>query len=206
MRSKLILMTATALTTLMGCAMPEQNQAQQMDHSNHSPQMQAQGGNAHNQMMHEMQVSSEQDYLTQMIPHHQEAIDSAKIMLERSDRPEMKQFAQEVIRVQSTEVQQMQKWLSEWYPGQPTQANYQPMMGDLTQLQGDALDRAFLEGMVMHHKGAVTMSQQLLSQNLVKHEPVRPFAEQIASSQQQEIQQMQAWLKEWFGASSMTHH
>jgi uncharacterized protein (DUF305 family) len=60
--------------------------------------------------------------------------------------------------------------------------------------------------MVMHHKGAVTMSQQLLSQNLVKHEPVRPFAEQIASSQQQEIQQMQAWLKDWFGASSTMHH
>lgn len=203
MRSKLFLIAAAALTGLMGCALPGQNASRPMN-SQSNPQ--AQGMHDHAQMMQDMQVNSEQDYLKKMIPHHQEAIDSAKIMLERSDRPEIKQFAQDIILVQTAEIEQMQQWLGEWYPGQPTQVNYQPMMGDLTQLQGDALDRAFLEGMVMHHMGAVMMSRQLLGENLVKHEPVRPFAERIESSQQQEIGQMQVWLKDWFGSSGMMHH
>lgn len=151
--------------------------------------------------MHEMHVDSELEYLSEMIPHHQEAIDSAKLILERSDRSEMQQFAQDIIEVQTREVNQMQQWLKEWYPGQSTSETYAPMMGDLTQLQGDDLDRAFLEGMVMHHMGAVMMSQMLLNRNLVEHQPVRPFAEAIATTQQQEISQMQTWLRNWFGVA-----
>lgn len=43
----------------------------------------------------------------------------------------------------------------------------------------------------------------VLGRNLVQHDPVRPFATQIASSQMQEIHQMQAWLQDWFGATGM---
>ncbi|MCU0567028.1 MAG: DUF305 domain-containing protein [Oculatellaceae cyanobacterium Prado106] len=158
-------------------------------------------GMHHGGMMHEMRVSSEFEYLSQMIPHHQEAIDTAKIVLARSDRPEMKAFAMDIIRVQTVEIEQMRQWLSEWYPEQDMTADYTPMMRDLENLQGNALDQAFLEDMVMHHMGAIMMSRMLLNQNLVEHEPVRPFAQQIASTQGEEIQQMQAWLKEWFGVA-----
>jgi uncharacterized protein (DUF305 family) len=156
----------------------------------------------HRGMMHEMQVNSEFEYLTQMIPHHQEAINTAKLVLAGSDRPEMKQFAEDIIQVQTAEIEQMQTWLKTWYPGQDTTATMAPMMRDLTQLKGDALDQAFLEDMVGHHMGAVMMSNHLLSRNLVKNEPVRPFAQQIATSQNQEIEQMQTWLKDWFGVTA----
>ncbi|MFM6732039.1 MAG: DUF305 domain-containing protein, partial [Microcystis panniformis] len=53
--------------------------------------------------------------------------------------------------------------------------------------------------MIKHHMGAVMMSQMLLNHNLVKHQAVRPFAENIATSQRREIQQMQTWLMAWFG-------
>lgn len=155
----------------------------------------------HGGMMQEMQVSSEFEYLTKMIPHHQEAIDTARIMAARSDRPEMKRFAQDIIRVQTNEIAQMRRWLGEWYPGRDTNVTVSPMMRDLNNLQGDALDRAFLEDMMMHHMGAVMMSQMLLNRNLVQHEPVRPFAQQIATSQRQEIGRMQTWLRNWFGAT-----
>jgi uncharacterized protein (DUF305 family) len=161
----------------------------------------------HGGMMHEMQVNSEFEYLTQMIPHHQEAIDTARLVLAGSDRPEMKRFAQDIIRVQTAEIQQMQRWLSEWYPGRNTAVAASPMMRDLNNLQGDALDRAFLEDMIMHHMGAVMMSQMLLNRNLVQHQPVRPFAQQIATSQRQEIGQMRTWLRSWFGvAGGMQGH
>jgi uncharacterized protein (DUF305 family) len=78
-----------------------------------------------------------------------------------------------------------------------------PMMGDLSQLSGDALDRAFLEGMIMHHREAVMMAHHLVNHGLVQHQPVQPFAENIARTQRQEISQMQAWLQDWFGVTSM---
>lgn len=156
----------------------------------------------HGAMMHDMQVSSEFDYLTKMIPHHQEAIDTARLVLAGSDRPEMKRFAEDIIRVQTAEIEQMQQWLKEWYPGRDTTVEVTPMMRNLNNLRGDDLDQAFLEDMVMHHMGAVMMSQMLLNRNLVDHEPVRPFAEEIATTQRQEIVQMQTWLKNWFGATA----
>lgn len=154
-------------------------------------------------MDHSMHITNELDYLSLMILHHQEAIDTAQQVLATSDRSEMQQFAQEVIEVQSAEVQQMQTWLDQWY-GEPTSTlSYNPMMRELSQLEGDELDQAFLEDMVMHHQTAVMMSQMLLHHSLVEHDAVQPFAEEIVSTQRQEIHQMQTWLQEWFGVDGM---
>ena len=82
------------------------------------------------------------------------------------------------------------------------------MMRDLTNLKGDELDRAFLEDMQMHHRGAIMMSHQLLMRNLVQHDQVKTLAENISSTQLNEINQMQAWLQSWFGATATmgNHH
>jgi len=47
-----------------------------------------------------------------MIPHHQEAIDTAQVILARTSRPEMRQFAQNIIQAQTAEIAQMKNWLS----------------------------------------------------------------------------------------------
>ncbi|OKH35874.1 hypothetical protein NIES2119_19235 [[Phormidium ambiguum] IAM M-71] len=154
-------------------------------------------------MMHSMRVENEADFLSQMIPHHEEAIATAKLLKAGTNRPEMKKFADDIIRVQSAEIQQMQQWLKQWYPNQNTKVTYHAMMRDLTNLKGDDLDRAFLEDMRMHHKGAVMMSHQLLRNNLAKHNEVSKLAEQISISQRREIHQMQSWLRSWFNASGM---
>jgi len=154
-------------------------------------------------MMHSMQVQNEFDFLTQMIPHHEEAITTAKLLKAGTNRPEMRKFADDIIRVQSAEIQQMQSWLNQWYPNQDTKVTYHPMMRDLNNLKGDALDRAFLSDMQMHHMGAVMMSNQLLGKNLAKHNEVKKLAQQISISQRQEINQMQAWLRTWFNAGGM---
>lgn len=157
----------------------------------------------HRGMMQSMQINSEFEYLSQMIPHHEEAIATARILLQRSDRPEMKQFAREIIRVQGAEIQQMQTWLKQWYPNQHNTRTYTPMMRELEQLRGTALDQAFLQDMIMHHMGAVMMSHQLLNRSLVQHDPVRPFAQNIADTQRAEIQQMRIWARNWFGGPGM---
>lgn len=161
------------------------------------------GGGMGMGMMHSMRVENEADFLTQMIPHHEEAIATAKLLKAGTNRPEMKKFADDIIRVQSAEIQQMQQWLKQWYPNQNTKVTYHAMMRDLTNLKGDDLDRAFLEDMRMHHMGAVMMSHQLLRNNLAKHKEVSKLAEQISISQRREIHQMQSWLRSWFNAGGM---
>lgn len=152
-----------------------------------------------------MAVASEFDYLTRMIPHHDEAITTAQILHRGTGRQEMRSFAASIIDTQSAEVRQMQAWLAAWYPGRDTRASYQPMMRDLTGLRGSDLDRAFLEDMIPHHMMAVMMSQQLLASGLPRHDVVVPFARNIRDTQRNEIQMMSAWLREWFGLTPRMH-
>jgi uncharacterized protein (DUF305 family) len=152
-----------------------------------------------------MAVASEFDYLTRMIPHHDEAIATARMLQQGTERQEMRGFAASIIDTQSAEVQQMKEWLAVWYPGRDTHASYEPMMRDLTGLSGSALDRAFLEDMIPHHMMAVMMSQQLLASSLPRHDTVNPFARNIRDTQRNEIQMMSAWLREWFGMAPRMH-
>jgi uncharacterized protein (DUF305 family) len=153
--------------------------------------------------MADMSVSDEFGYLIMMIPHHEEAIASARVLQAGTDRPEMRAFAQSIIDTQSREVNQMRAWLAAWYPGRDTTVAYTPMMRDLTGLRGDALDRAFLQDMIPHHMAAVMMSQQLLTRDLAVHPELEPFARNIRETQRAEIMQMHGWLADWFGESGM---
>lgn len=152
-----------------------------------------------------MPLESEFDYLTEMIPHHEEAIATATVLQQGTQRPEMRSFARSIIETQTAEVQQMKRFLAARYPGRDTYADYAPMMRDLTGLRADALDRAFLEDMIPHHMMAVMMSQRLLMAGLADYDEIIPFARNIRDVQQSEIRMMAGWLKAWFGAAPLSH-
>ncbi|TIX40994.1 MAG: DUF305 domain-containing protein [Mesorhizobium sp.] len=52
------------------------------------------------------------DFARGMIPHHQAAIDMAKIELANGKDPEMRKLAEAVIGAQQAEIKQMQDWLA----------------------------------------------------------------------------------------------
>ncbi|MBL9091798.1 MAG: DUF305 domain-containing protein [Planctomycetaceae bacterium] len=54
-------------------------------------------------------------FIDMMIPHHEGAIIAAKQVLVSSDRPELKQMAQEMIEAQEAEVLQLKQWRDTWY-------------------------------------------------------------------------------------------
>lgn len=56
------------------------------------------------------------DFVTGMIPHHQGAIDMAKIEVEKGKDPEIKKLAQDIIKAQEKEIEFMNKWLEKNHP------------------------------------------------------------------------------------------
>jgi uncharacterized protein (DUF305 family) len=58
-------------------------------------------------------------------------------------------------------------------------------------------DALFIDGMIPHHEGAVTMAQEAL-QNAERPE-VKQLAQQIIDAQEREVEQMQAWRQQWYG-------
>jgi uncharacterized protein (DUF305 family) len=150
-----------------------------------------------------MMVADEFNFLAGMIPHHQEAIDSATLLLAGTERPELRVLAEEIIRTQTAEIAVLRELLATNYPGRSADAEavalaYQPMMRDLSGLSGAALDQAFLQDMIHHHMMAVMMSRQVLAVDSAPQ--TRELALSIIGDQTREIAQMQSWLREWAGA------
>ena len=70
-------------------------------------------------------------------------------------------------------------------------------MARLAEAKGDEFDRLFLEGMIKHHAGALTMVQDLLSTPGAGQESeIFAFAADVDADQRMEIDRMGAMLKE----------
>ena len=54
------------------------------------------------------------NFTKEMIDHHQGAIDMAKLVLAKSQKPELKELANNIIIAQTNEILQMERWLGEW--------------------------------------------------------------------------------------------
>jgi len=154
-------------------------------------------------MMHS--VDSEYEFLVEMIPHHQEAVDSAGETAARTLRPELRAFTQEIMSAQSIEIDAMQAWLAEWYPGKSDMAAYKPMMRPTAGLSSDRADQSFLEDMIMHHSMAVMMADRIVKGNLTERPELLQLADDIIRTQNAEIERMETWLLEWYGIKIRSH-
>lgn len=52
------------------------------------------------------------DFIRGMIPHHQGAIDMAKVVLEHGKDPQTRKWAEDIMREQAREIAEMQAWLA----------------------------------------------------------------------------------------------
>ncbi len=151
------------------------------------------GVNGMGSMMN-MTVSSEREFIEEMIPHHQEAVDTAKEVIARGGTTsEVKRLVENIVIAQEREIAEMKQWYEDWYgEAYADNGNYEPMMRDLSQLSNTELDRTFLEDMIMHHMGALMMASSV--EPYIEHPEVENLTKTIVITQSDEIRLMQQLL------------
>jgi uncharacterized protein (DUF305 family) len=68
--------------------------------------------------------------------------------------------------------------------------------GGSDQASDAPFDAMFIDGMIVHHEGAIEMAQEALQQ--AERPEVKQLAQQIIDSQEQEVEQMQTWREQWY--------
>ena len=178
-----------------------------MDHSSHMSG--ASTGMEHQQSASGMGSGQKIDpmFVAQMIPHHQAAIDMVALAPTRAEHSELKTLAAAIASAQASEIALMKKVGKEngWDPNAKMQHSESDGMSkhemgmdmDVSKLKtAKPFDKAFIEMMVPHHEGAITMAKHELSRG--SDPQIRALAERIIASQTKEIQQMKQWYQEWY--------
>ena len=147
-------------------------------------------------------------FLDTMSAHHQAAIEMAKPAETKSQHPELKTLARNIVDDQQKEIAQMKSWRDQWYAGKPKAMNMAMSgmmdsmkgmdMGKLNAASGNDFDLMFISMMTPHHEGAVTMAKEALMK--AEHPEIRKLAQQIIDSQSREIAEMNKWKAAWSGS------
>ena len=141
-----------------------------------------------------MMVGSEREFIAGMIPHHQEAVDTASEVLARGgSTEEIRSLAAAIVEAQEKEITMLKKWHLDWYnEAYDEDDSYQTMMRDLSSLSGADLDKRFLEDMIPHHMGAIMMAKSV--QPYIEHQEIADMADAIMKTQTDEIELMRDML------------
>jgi uncharacterized protein (DUF305 family) len=145
-------------------------------------------------------------FVQAMIPHHQQAIDMAKLVTGRTRRPEVVKLAATITASRAVELRRMQAWLTRWRrpaAGAGTRHDQTPLLGMLAEgqlewlqtLTGTQFDFGFVTMLRTHHSGAVELAETELRSGASAE--VKALAAKISAAQQREIRQLQRWKDSW---------
>jgi uncharacterized protein (DUF305 family) len=146
-------------------------------------------------------------FVTDMIPHHQQAVAMSALVPDRSTDPAVIKLASTISAEQGPEIETMKGFLAQWKPGADAGSDghggamegmQMPGMVDaatmtkLESLKGADFDRLFLQSMIGHHEGAISMANTELADGA--NADAKALATKIVSAQQAEIGQMKQML------------
>ncbi|MBW4033422.1 MAG: DUF305 domain-containing protein [Acidobacteria bacterium] len=140
-------------------------------------------------------------FATQMIPHHQQAVEMADIVLAKSGvDSRVVDLAKQIKAAQDPEIVTMTTWLKTWGQRSPAAMDGMAMNGLMSQADMDALKNAsgpdssklFLQQMTQHHQGAIDMANEELSSG--RDAAALTLAKKIVVAQTAEIVKMKGLL------------
>ncbi|MGV8858285.1 DUF305 domain-containing protein [Rhodoglobus sp.] len=178
----------TALLALSGCANAMTQSGQSPDSS---PTDSATIADAN---------SADVMFTVMMIPHHEQAVEMADMVLVKEGIDErVVTLAQEIKAAQGPEIELMTSWLEGWgvgvTDGMDGMGHGDGMMSDsdmadLEAADGNDASRLFLEQMIVHHEGAIDMAELEIDSG--ENADVLALAQKIMAAQTVEISLMRS--------------
>ena len=149
-------------------------------------------------------------FASDMIPHHQQAIEMARMAKAHAGSTDVKQLADDIEAAQGPEIKTMTGWLRAWGEDAPSSSmsgmggmggasgDVPGMMSDddmtmLGQATGATFDQMWLKGMIVHHEGAVEMANTEIAKG--KNADAIDLANRIKAAQTKEIAMMKKTLR-----------
>jgi len=154
--------------------------------------------------------SADVGFARDMSVHHEQAVQMAALVYDRSEDPAIRSLAFDILTTQQGQIGIMSGWLDAWgvpwtsagprmvWMGMPVEGLMPGMataeqLDTLRQATGVAADAIFLQLMIPHHRAGVDMAAAALDR--VATEPVRVLANSILEAQNLEIEYMQELLQ-----------
>ena len=161
-------------------------------------------------------------FATDMIPHHQQAVEMAAMVPDRSTNPAVLKLAADISAAQGPEIETLKVFLVQWKQGSDTpqdtpapsatpddpadhqghggmdpSMNMQGMVdaaaiANLASLKGPEFDKSWMQAMISHHEGAIEMANAEIAGGA--NVDAKSLAQQIVTAQQGEITQMKQML------------
>jgi uncharacterized protein (DUF305 family) len=159
-------------------------------------------------------------FVTDMIPHHEQAVQMSALVPDRSTDPAVLKLAADISAEQGPEIETMKAFLVQWKGGAPLAGGQErsdsgidssqseghngmegmqmPGMVDggtmskLQSLKGAEFDTLWLQSMIGHHEGAIGMSNTEIANGV--NADAKKLAQEIVTTQQAEIGQMKKML------------
>jgi uncharacterized protein (DUF305 family) len=142
-------------------------------------------------------------FMQGMIGHHAQAVEMVALVPSRTASDDVRKLALRIDVSQQDEMKMMREWLlargqhhmmgATLMPGMLTPEE----MTHLAAVTGPEFDRLFLEGMIKHHSGAITMVHDLFATDGAGQTPeIFSYASDVDADQRMEIDRMGSMLKE----------
>lgn len=138
-------------------------------------------------------------FATMMRPHHEQALKTSAVEIEKGSDPRVKALARRITATQKREIAMLEGFLREWgKPEMPAaadqQARWDMNVADERAASGRELDIVFLTNMIPHHAAAVPMAQ--LEMQMGSSAPAKKLAMGIKKTQLKEIAEMKRLVRE----------
>jgi uncharacterized protein (DUF305 family) len=143
-------------------------------------------------------------FATNMIPHHQQAVELSAMVPDRSTNDQLVALAKQISAAQQPEINVMKVFLVQWNENPDTNSGHsghgstvagmvdEATMTKLTSLNGAEFDRLWLESMISHHQGAIEMAKAEIANG--DNVDAKTLAKNIVTTQEAEIGQMKQML------------
>jgi uncharacterized protein (DUF305 family) len=163
-------------------------------------------------------VAFDQQFMEMMVPHHEGAVEMARIADQRSQRPEIRTMAADILRTQASAIQWMKAWRKacfgndqtsqitrmsmvdgmqmpasgghDGHGGSASPSQTMDMAADVEKMRAasEPFDRVIIVAMIPHHQDAVEASKSAASR--AQHEEIETLS--------REIDALRQWRQAWF--------